>query len=117
MASESNPLHHMKISSKADILKNSRIFNFYEPITLKIPIDREVESTPRIRKPFQFITFPPAASTLSLSSGLSGCGGKMKYDPVMYVLRPYEEHVRSSYTDGSQLFVKRLSSVFGYGEN
>lgn len=38
-----------------------------------VPIDLEVASTPRIRYPFQLMTLPPAASTLSISSGRSGC--------------------------------------------
>ena len=43
-----------------------------------IPMDLEVARTPRTRLPFQFMTLPPAASTLSLSSGMSGCGKKRR---------------------------------------
>ncbi|PKI45331.1 hypothetical protein CRG98_034292 [Punica granatum] len=41
--------------------------------TSHIPIDLEVAKTPKTREPFQFMTLPPAASILFLSSGLSGC--------------------------------------------
>lgn len=41
-------------------------------------MDLEVARTPRTLCPFQLMTLPPAASTLSSSSGLSGCGTKDK---------------------------------------